>query len=200
MRPKTLLISLVIFAACMSAIGTRVLAQTSRTSGVYLTAADYQNGRLGFEGDCASKAHKLEVHDVWNKPYIDVKHDSEKHRYSKSDVFGFRACDGRDYRFGSKLEYQILEPKELYIYGREISVSQGRTYRTVHEYYFSVGANGQIQSLAVGNLKQAFPQNHLFHDWLDATFGAGQDVAEYDEFHKMFKVNRLLIASRGQDP
>lgn len=51
MRPKTLLISLVIFAACMSAIGTRVLAQTSRTSGVYLTAADYQNGRLGFEGD-----------------------------------------------------------------------------------------------------------------------------------------------------
>jgi hypothetical protein len=27
-------------------------------------------------------------------------------------------------------------------------------------------------------------------------FAAGQDLAAYDEFHKMFKVNRLLIASR----
>jgi hypothetical protein len=28
------------------------------------------------------------------------------------------------------------------------------------------------------------------------TFGAGQDLAQYDDFHKMFKVNRLLVASR----
>jgi hypothetical protein len=137
---------------------------------------------------------------VLNKPYINVKHDSEKLRYSKSNLFGFRACDERDYRFASKLEYQILEARELYIYGRETSVSQGRTYRTIHEYYFSVGADGEIQPLTLGNLKQAFPENHRFHDWLDATFGAGQSLAEYDEFHKMFKVNRLLVASRECEP
>jgi hypothetical protein len=60
-----------------------------------------------------------------------------------------------------------------------------------------VGANGQIKALTLENLKQAFPENHRFHDWLDATFCAGQNLGEYDEFHKMFKVNRLLIASRG---
>ena len=39
-------------------------ATTPRTNGVYLTADDYKNGRLSFEGDCGSKTHKLEIHDV----------------------------------------------------------------------------------------------------------------------------------------
>jgi hypothetical protein len=55
-------------------------------------------------------------------------------------------------------------------------------------------------ALTLDNLKQALPDNHRFHDSLDMTFGAGQSLAEYDEFHKMFKVNRLLIASREQQP
>jgi len=196
MNPKRMLVPMV-FAASLFTCDSFVGAQTAKRSGVYLTAADYANGRLSFEGDCGAKAHKLEIHDVWNKPYIDVRHNSEKQRYSKSDLFGFRACDGRDYRFGSNLEYRILEARDLYIYSRDITVNEGRTSRTVLEFYFSVGPNGQIKALTLENLKQAFPENHRFHDWLDATFGAGQNLAEYDEFHKMFKVNRLLIASRG---
>lgn len=196
MRLRTLFVSIGMLAAGLSVFGARASAQSAKMSGVYLTASDYEFGKLAYEGDCGSKVHKLEIHDISNKPYIDVTHDSEKHRYSKSELFGFRACDGRDYRFSPKLEYQILEAKELYIYLHDVSVSQGRTYRTVHEYYFSVGANGPIEALTLENLKHAFPDNHRFHDWLDATFGSGQNLAEYDEFHKMFKVNRLLIASR----
>lgn len=196
MHLRTLFVPVALFAAGLFVCGAPASAQTAKMSGVYLTASDYEAGKLAYEGDCGSKVHKLEIHDISNKPYIDVTHDSERHRYSKSELFGFRACDGRDYRFGSKLEYQILEAKELYIYLHDVSVSQGRTYRTVHEYYFSVGANGPIEALTLENLKHAFPDNHRFHDWLDATFGSGQSLAEYDDFHKMFKVNRLLIASR----
>ena len=181
MKPKTLLILVAMLATGMSGIDTRTAAQTSRTSGVYLTAADFQNSRLSFEGSCRSKDHKLSVHDFLHKPYIDVKHESEKHRYAKADLFGFRACDRHDYRFASNLEYQILEAKELYIYALDTQVSQGRTSRTVREYYFSVGDNGQIQMLTLENLKRAFPENHRFHVWLDTTFGAGENLAEYDE-------------------
>lgn len=169
---------------------------TPKTSGVYLSAADYKDGHLAFVGDCRSKGHRLELHDILNKPYIDVTHDSEKHRYSKNELFGFRACDGRDYRFGRKLEYQILEARELYIYGREITLSQGRTHSYAWEYYFSVGTDGRILPLTTENLKLALPDNHRFHDSLDSNLGAGQNVAAYDDFHRMFKVNRLLIASR----
>jgi len=196
MHLRALVVPFTLFAAALLACGTRASAQTAKTSGLYQTASDYEVGKLTFEGDCGSKAHRLEIHDISNKAYIDVTHDSEKHRYSKSELFGFRACDGRDYRFVSQFEYQIVEAKDLYIYVHDVSVSQGRTYRTVHEYYFSVGANGAIEALTMENLKQAFPDNHRFHDWLDATFGNGQSLAEYDEFHKMYKVNRLLIASR----
>ena len=64
------------------------------------------------------------------------------------------------------------------------------------KYFFSAGLEGQIEALTLENLKKAVPDNHKFHDSLDATFGAGQKLEEYDDFHKMFKVNRLLIASR----
>jgi len=58
-----------------------------------MTAADYENHRISFEGECGSKGHNLELHDVLNKTYIHVKHESEKRRYEKKDLFGFRACN-----------------------------------------------------------------------------------------------------------
>jgi hypothetical protein len=178
----------------LSGAGT-VEAGPQKTSGVYLTADDYKNDRRSFEGECSSQTHKLELHDVLNKPYIEVTHESKKQRYQKNELFGFRACDARDYRFASNREYQILESKELYIYVREV-VTGGKVFRTIRTYYFSPGAGGPVLALTLENLKQAFPDNHRFHDSLDLTFGAGQTLAEYDEVYKMFKVNRLLIGSR----
>ena len=168
------------------------------TSGIYLTATDYQKGQLSSEGDCHSKAHKLELHNVLNKPYIDVSHSPDGHRYAKSEIFGFRSCDGIDYRFFGTKEYQILEAKHLYIYSIQAPARLGkdtaRGLNKVSTYYFSAGADGQVFSLTVNNLKQAVPKNHRFHDSLDQAFALG-DVEQYDDFHKMFKVNRLLIAS-----
>jgi hypothetical protein len=192
---RTLIKSVLVFATALLAIGISGQTASSKTSGVYLTAADYTASQLSFPGACGSGTHKLELHDILKKPYIDVTHDGGKRRYSKSEVFGFRACDGRDYRFAGNREYQILEAKEFYIYSREFSESHGRTSYTRREYYFSLGPDGQIEALTLSNLKQAVPDNHTFHDSLDATFGSGQDLAEYDQFHKMFKVNRLLIVS-----
>ena len=167
-----------------------------RTSGVYLTAEEYKNGRLSFQGDCGSKAHKLELHDVLHKSYIHVTHETEKRRFAKSELFGFRACDGYDYRFASNLEHRILETRELYIYTREVYVSHGRGRHTVRAYFFSAGAEGPVLALTLENLKKAFPDNQRFRDALDAAFGAKQKLSEYDGPQKMFKVNQLLIASR----
>ena len=196
MNPKTLLICVALLWACAFNISADMVAQTSKTSGIYLTAADYENRQIAFEGNCRSKAHQLELHDVLNKSYIHVTHDFEKRRYEKKDLFGFRACNGQDYRFGSNFEYEILEAGQLYVYARDILKSNGRSNYTVREYYFSVGNTGQIQGLTVANLKQAFPGNHRFQALLDSTFGSRQRLSEYDESKRMFKVNQLLVASR----
>lgn len=197
---KTLFIFVTSLAIFIFSIAALAESATPRTSGVYLTAGDYQDGRLAFEGNCKSRAHKLELHDVLNKSYIDITHKSEKRRYPKGDLFGFRACDGRDYRFAPNLEYQILEAKELYVYAREISKSRGKGFHTDLEYYVSAGSSGPIMPLTVENLKEAFPDNHRFHDSLDAEFDSGKKLSEYDKFHKMFKINRLLIASHEGEP
>jgi hypothetical protein len=165
-------------------------------SGIYLSSADFTDGRLTAEGHCGSVDHKLELHDVLNKSYIHVTHGAAKQRYEKNDLFGFRACDGNDYRFVSNREYRILEAREFYIYEHEAYVSVGKSRHIVKEYSFSVGRDGKVIPLTLENLKRAFPDNHAFHDSLDQTFGGGQDLTQYDQFHKMFKVNRLLIATR----
>jgi len=102
MKTRTILIDFV--AVLAFSLAATAQETTRKTTGVYLTAADYEAGRLSFEGDSKSKGHKLEMHDVRNKPYIDVTHDSAKQRYAKSDLFGYRAKDGRDYRFVGNLE------------------------------------------------------------------------------------------------
>ena len=178
-------------------VGTPAQEVTQRTSGVYLTAADYQNGRLTDEGDCTSASHKIELHDLLGKSSIHVTHESERRQYAKSALFGVRACDGRDYRFMANREYRILEARDLYIYvRREVQAVTGPRglSRPIDTYYFSAGASGEVVPLTVENLKRAFPDNHRFHDSLDVMRG---DLAQYDEFHKMFKVNRLLIASKS---
>ena len=99
------------------------------------------------------------------------------------------AADVRNYRFVGNDRYQILEAKALYIYSLDVLVRKGSLEKT---YFFSVGPNGDVLPLTILNLKKAFPDNHRFHDVLDMTFKNDSDLTKYDDFHKMFKVNRLL--------
>ena len=59
-------------------------------------------------------------------------------------------------------------------------------------YYFSTNVSAALQDLTKANLKAAFPNNHKFHDALDANFKEDKELINYDDFHKMYKVNRLL--------
>lgn len=102
------------------------------------------------------------------------------------------AADARNYRVVGTDRYQIVEAKALYIYTLDVIVRKGASEKT---YFFSVGPNGDVRPLTILNLKSAFTDNHAFHDLLDMSFNHDSDLTKYDEFHKMFKVNRLLAAS-----
>lgn len=196
---KGLALFLALSAVFASAAKSSTEEKAAATSGVFLSPADYVNHRLSFPGSCRSEAHKLGVHDVLNKPYIDVMHAGKKHRYLKNEVFGFCACDGRDYRFGANLEYQILEDGELYIYLREVK-TYGKGFHTQTNYFFSVGPERPILPLTLENLKQAIPDNRRFRDSLDASLRSGQQPEMYDQDHTMFHVNWLLMASHRDNP
>ena len=64
------------------------------------------------------------------------------------------------------------------------------------ELFFSSSAEAPIQPLTLLGVKKAFPDNHRFHDLLDAQFQNG-NLTAFDEMHHMTKINWLLRQSRA---
>ena len=186
-------------AALLLAASAAANATVYGARGIYLTVDDFVNGRLTAESDCKDPGHKIELHDVLRKSYIEVTHDGETRRYEKRALYGFRSCGGAEFRFVGRDEYQILEAKGLTIYAFDVPARTNEhlavDHPKVRQYFFSVGAGGPVLPLTRDELKRALPNNHAFHDSLDQTFATDKDLAQYDSFHHMFKVNRLLIAS-----
>lgn len=178
---------------------TMARAAVGGASGIYLTAEDYKNTRLTGESDCSSPGHKVELHDLLHKSFIHVTHGGETRRYEKSQVYGFRSCSGRDYRFVDNAEYQILESREVSIYAHDVPARNpkdtSRGLATSRVYFFSVGPAGRVVPLTLANVKDAFPNAHAFHDAIDMTFRTDDELTQYDAFHSMFKINWLLMAS-----
>ena len=106
------------------------------------------------------------------------------------------SADGRSFRTIGNQRYEILEARDLVIYSTDVIVRKGTLEK---EYFFSVGLNGEVLPLTILNLKNAFPDNHAFHDSLDMMFKNDSQLTKYDNFHKMYKVNRLLVASRTSE-
>lgn len=60
------------------------------------------------------------------------------------------------------------------------------------KYFFTTASSDVLQPLTKENIKKAFPENHPFHDAIDATFRSDEELTMYDTFHKMYKLNWLL--------
>ena len=77
-----------------------------------------------------------------------------------------------------KYLHRAHSPKEVEKYGAK--------------YFFTTKSSNVLKELSKENLKKAFPTNHAFHDALDANINEDAALINYDEFHKMYKVNWLL--------
>lgn len=62
-------------------------------------------------------------------------------------------------------------------------------------YFFTSPTSDTLKSLTKSNLKKTYPANHKFHDALDENFKEDNELINYDDFHKMYKVNRVFQAS-----
>jgi hypothetical protein len=179
------------------------IAQTnSVTSGVYLTADDYKKNKLIEEAECTNDKEKFERHDVFSRPSFVVIIKGKKITFLKKDIYAYRDCDNKVWRFYNNQEYEILETKDIYIYSIRKVVLNGMTVEKDPVYYFSVGVNGEVKELNVDNLKSAYANNEVFRNMLVAEFNSNTEagnsdkaVHSYDFAHKMYKVNYLLRQS-----
>lgn len=96
-----------------------------------------------------------------------------------------------------KKGYTIInkgEPIIIYKYvHRAHSPKEAEKYAP--KYFFVAGSSNVLQALTKANLKKTFPDNHAFHDALDANFREDRELVNYDDFHKMYKVSWLYKGS-----
>jgi hypothetical protein len=172
------------------------LVASAQSSGVYLSAVDFAAGKLAFEINCSTEKHKIKLNEFMNKDFITVVHDKKSHNLYKKDIFGYKDCNDMTYRFVGSSHYVILNPAEkILLYKHTIEASKNQ--KAAIHYYFSFSGSGEVQNLTLTNLKKAFPDNHKFHDALDAEFKSDDELATYDSFHKVYKVNRLYSNSQS---
>jgi len=162
-------------------------------SGIYKSASDFRLGKLTLSVNCQDEKHRVRLHTLFGKPNVDIVHEGKKYTFQKDEIFGFRDCDSGDFRFFNREEFTIREVQSLVIYERQVSRPgvSGKGLQQTIQYFFSTGLEAPIQPLTKSELKKALPNNHPFHDKLDAQF-PGEEVSGYDSFHKTFKVNHLL--------
>lgn len=164
----------------------------SENSGVYLNFNDYVNNKMSYGINCKTEKHKIKLNEFLNKSYITVIHNDQKINLGKDTIYGVVFCGEPLVRFQDKEHYYLAEKGLVWIFYKMENKASRKTFFTEKKYYFSAKGDGKLIELSKENLRNAFPENHKFHDMLDAQINSNVNIAEYDSFHKMFKVNHLL--------
>ena len=167
------------------------------SSGIYLNGDDFKKGKLSFAINCNIEKHKIKLNDFFSLPYIIVIRNDSSYKFYKSDIFGYKVCDGNVYRFDNKKELLLLNSTEsIFIYRHNIA-KPPRGLTNVTNYYFSIGANSPVKLLTKSNLKTTFPDNTKFYKSLDTEFKYNTQLAKYDDEHKIFRINWLYQKNRN---
>lgn len=143
--------------------------QTTFATGLYLTAKDYQDHKLSFNGD------KINLRGFFNSTKVTVVHDGKPQTFLKSEIFGYQDA-GQDYRFFDNKAYRILENKEVILYAYAHVLQQGKGLKPVEQFYFSSDHNEPIMVLTKANLEKAYGKNPKFVYALEASFQKRQRV------------------------
>ncbi len=189
MRTKSFLTVTIMVFIAISCFGQR------ERSGIYFTANDYERHHLSFAIDCKTEKHKIKSNMIFHPKEITIKHNNTNYKYSKDTIYGIQYCDGAIIRIYKNLEYPLVNPNEMIMIYKVVSMGFGKNNPPKTEYYFSKDVKSEIETLSIYNLKKAFLSNHKFHDLIDAVFHQDKELYAYDDFHKIMKINRVLQIS-----
>jgi hypothetical protein len=177
----------------------KCFAQTyTVTSGVYITAKDYKKNKLHVEADCVNDKNKFEKNDyIWTSTFV-VIHKGKRITYQKKDIYAYRDCNNKIWRFYKDQAYQIMETKAIYIYTTQKTILNDVVIEKDPIVYYSAGPEGEIKELTIANLKLTFPENWIFLNMVQVEPEPEKSIRAYDAEHKMYRVNYLYKHSKKE--
>ncbi|MBL0744179.1 hypothetical protein [Chryseolinea lacunae] len=126
-----------------------------------------------------------------------MHYKGQKYRYKKQDVFGFKDCSGNDYRIYLNEKYHVLSRENIFLY--EVTEDVGFSEMVVYEtsYFFSEKLDSRIYPLTKRYLDWVYRKNFEFVRRMHVSFGKDEDLANYEEKTKQYKLISLYRQSIG---
>ena len=165
------------------------------SSGVYLNATDFLNNKITHAG----KNTNLSLHENFGKQHLEVKCKDSIYTYLKKDVFGYSDKEGKNFRFFNSVAYTILNPKESILLYQKTSGSGLKGSPIMSNYFFSKDAASDILPLNLQNLERVFTDNKSFSHTIEMYFKNDTELIDYDNIHKIYKLNRILELSKNEN-
>ncbi|MDP2386954.1 MAG: hypothetical protein Q8M29_11320 [Bacteroidota bacterium] len=171
--------------------GITVIKAQEHHRGIYRSAEDFVSRKLSH----GSKHTHIKLHEVFKKDIIEVKHNDSNYVYKKQEVFGYKENTGEEFRIHDYKFYQILNPTEkILIYKIPHGIPQ-KGQAQAYSYFFSKSASSSILPLTLKEIENQFAGNVKFDEFIETHFKSDGDLLEYDNIHKMYKLNRLYELS-----
>jgi len=168
-------------------------------SGIYMSAADFSSGKLKYEINCLTQKHKIKSAEFFNTDVIKIVHNDSTIKLSKSAIWGFRLCDGKEYRIYQNKEYGIFDKGAIPIYQatETTHTANPKNKQTVTRtrYYFSEDASSPLKELTLKNIETSFLSNKKFHELIDLYFKTDEELLIYDDYYKMLRLNHTYLES-----
>ncbi len=197
MKTKLLFLTIVFFGTICKSLGLEA-DSLSNKSGLYLTSSDFTSGKLTYVIDCLTKNNKLKTSDFLNSRTIKITNSDTTIKLSKSAIWGYRICDGKEFRVYRDQDYEIIDKAAIIVYQkketRRGNPKSNLSY-TKTIYFFSENPGSQLKALNLANIESAFITNKKFHDLIDLYFKSDEELLMFDDYYKMLRLNHFYLES-----
>lgn len=163
----------------------------AQTCGIYLTSLDFDNNKLSYTK--SNRTHyNFKANRLFNSNYIRIVAGDSIYNISKAIIYGYCDTDNSTYRIVDQKEYKILNTNDEILLYSITKIIDAKGNKLATNYFFSANSKAAIFPLTKINLKKAFDNSPYFHELIDMYFNSDSDLMAYDDYYKMYKINRII--------
>lgn len=175
---------------------TAIINTASPQSGLYYAENNYNNRLTNYQIPCPKELLQQELFDFYSKKYILLSKAEAIKKFKKKDIWGYRDCQGFNYKIDHGIHYKILEDDALIMFSLNyVADANFRDFKRgfVSEFYFSKDISSPIELLNLDNLKKVYKDNNTFIQNVESYLKTTHPCLHcYDDHDKTYIVNEML--------
>jgi hypothetical protein len=168
---------------------------SQKIQGLYITGNDFISNKLSFTKSNTTDC-KIKSGLASGSPFLKFKYKDSIFRIEKEKFFGYKDKTGIVFRFYNGISYEILNPgEEILLYKTEKNIGTPKYPELLVNYYFSKDAGSPIEKLSLNTVLSSFQSDPAFSNLIELHFRSDNELMEFDNYYKKYKLNRLLELS-----